>query len=38
MSIEQAAYGFAAFALTAFVAVLAWLAWDGNRHPEEGDE
>lgn len=38
MSVEQAAYTFAAFALTAFVAVLAWLAWDTNRHHREGDE
>lgn len=38
MSIEQVAYTFAAFAITAFMAVVAWLAWDGNRHAEEGEE
>jgi len=38
MSIVDVAYGFAALAVTAFVAVLAWLAWDEVRHTGEGEE
>ncbi len=31
MTGEELAYGFAAFAVTAFMIVCAWLAWEGRR-------
>lgn len=38
MTIEQAAYAFAATAFAAFLAVVAWLASEGTRDTEEEDQ
>ncbi len=38
MTIEQAAYAFAATAFAAFLAVVAWLAAEGAHNTEEDDQ